>query len=469
MRIKLKSTGVLWSVGGLGENMKFNSTRGKVKGCSFEEAIFSPGYQADGGLLLPDTIPKISKGTLQSWANFSFPDICKEVLSLFIEEDDIPRKDLNELIDKAFARIELPETVKMKTLTDGLHILEMFHGKTLAFKDLSTFVLGQLMSYFLRKRTKHITLLVGTSGDTGSSSIEAVRGVEGLDIVVVFPKGRISDIQERSMTTVNEKNVHVFGADGNSDDIDEPIRALSLDQEFRHRHNLGSMNSINIARVLCQAVSFFYSYLRMCPGCDGVIEVIAPTGAGGNVTGGVIASRMGLPVKIVCAVNENDIIHRTLSTGDFSKRETVKQTLSPAIDIQNPYNLERIFWLFSNDDCELIGHLFSQLESSGAVNIPEDLLQRSSKVVSSFGCDDAAVKATMQRCWKENKYLLCPHTAVGVACYYQKLTKMEGGNVTRRRDVGASPPMLYLGRDYLHRRRRRWHCMGVICGTGLCL
>ncbi|PIK42149.1 putative threonine synthase-like 2 isoform X12 [Apostichopus japonicus] len=207
----------------------------------------------------------------------------------------------------------------------------------------------------------------------------------------------------------------------------------------------------------------------MCPGLRWCRRSNRTHGCRGNVTGGVIASRMGLPVKIVCAVNENDIIHRTLSTGDFSKRETVKQTLSPAIDIQNPYNLERIFWLFSNDDCELIGHLFSQLESSGAVNIPEDLLQRSSKVVSSFGCDDAAVKATMQRCWKENKYLLCPHTAVGVACYYQKLTKMEGGNVTRRRDVGASPPMLYLGRDYLHRRRRRWHCMGVICGTGLCL
>ncbi|KAJ8026081.1 Threonine synthase-like 2 [Holothuria leucospilota] len=408
--------------------MKFNSTRGKVKGCTFEEALFSPGYQADGGLLLPETIPTLSKGTLKSWANLSFSDICKEFLSLFVSEDEIPRQDLSDAIDKAYARLEFPEVVHLAQLVDGLNILEMFHGPTLAFKDLSTFVVGQLMGFFLQKQKKHVTLLVGTSGDTGSSSIQAVKGVEGIDIVVLFPKGRISNIQERSMTTVDADNIHVFGVDGSSDDADVPIRSVSLDQEFRFRHNLGTVNSINIARVLCQAVSFFYVYFKLCPSCDGVVEIIAPSGAGGNVAGGVIASKMGLPVKLVCAVNGNDIIHRSISQGDFSRKEKVIPTLSPAIDIQNPYNLERILSLFSNNDCNLIRELFTKQETEGAVRIPDDLLQKVHSTLTSHGCTDDAVKTTMQRCWKENGYLLCPHTAVGVACYYHKLAQRAGEN-----------------------------------------
>ncbi|MGH0188138.1 UNVERIFIED_CONTAM: hypothetical protein FKN15_027688 [Acipenser sinensis] len=322
-------------------------------------------------------------------------------------------------------------------------------------------------------------------GDTGSSAIESVRGMEGVDIIVTFPKGRCTPVQELQMTTVKEDNVHVFAADGTSDDIDVPIRKLFSDAGFVEQHGLMSLNSVNWARIMVQVAHFFYAYFQCKPmpsGADGTsddidvpirklfsdagfveqhglmslnsvnwarimvqvahffyayfqcasslensplpeVEIVVPTGGAGNITAGCVAVKMGLPVRLVAVVNENDIIHRAVQLGDFSLSESVKHTLAPAIDIQDPYNMERVFWLLSGMDSSLMKGLMEEFYSTGKLRLPPGLHKTVSEVVSSRSVTDRDIVETMRRCWEENRYLLCPHSAVAVQHHYQQQLK----------------------------------------------
>ncbi|XP_077978519.1 threonine synthase-like 2 [Glandiceps talaboti] len=406
--------------------MKYCSTRGGVAGWSFEQALFSPGFMKDGGLLMPETIPRVSHDTLQQWKSLSYPELCKEIIPLFISEEEIPRQDMNELLDKAFSKFEFKDIVKVAKLKDGLNVAELWHGKTLAFKDLSTSCLGQFFEYFLKKSRKHITVIVATSGDTGSSAIQGLCGLEWVDIIVLLPKGRITKIQELMMTTVIDDKVHVMAGENTTTDcLDLVVNDIYMDQDFKDKHNLCSLNSINWARVMIQIVHHFYSYFQVCESCDQTVEVIVPTGGAGNVAAGCIAKFMGLPIKIVTAVNANDILFRTLQSGDHSLAKDVVPTHAPAMDVQFPFNFERLLWLFSNQDAVLVDKFMKAFNESGRVKLSEEIRMKMNTVVSSYRLDDEGILQTMKKCWHDNQYLLCPHTAIAVSYYYEKGTKSD--------------------------------------------
>ncbi|XP_062934451.1 threonine synthase-like 2 isoform X1 [Cynocephalus volans] len=402
--------------------MWYVSTRGMAPPVNFEGALFS-GYAPDGGLFMPEELPQLDRQTLCQWSTLSYPGLVKELCALFIGPELIPREDLNGLIDRAFSRFRHREVVHLSRLKNGLNVLELWHGVTYAFKDLSLCCTAQFLQYFLDKREKHVTVVVGTSGDTGSAAIESVQGAKNVDIIVLLPKGHCSKIQELQMTTVLKENVHVFRVEGNSDELDEPIKAVFTDVAFVKKHNLMSLNSINWSRVLVQMAHYFFAYFRCVPSLDMCplppVEVVVPTGAAGNLAAGCIAQKMGLPICLVGAVNRNDIIHRTVQQGDFSLSEAVNPTLASAMDIQVPYNMERIFWLLSGSDSQMTRALMEQFERTQSLNLPRDLHSKLSEAVTSASVSDEAITQAMGRCWDENQYLLCPHSAVAASCHYQ--------------------------------------------------
>ncbi|XP_063257470.1 threonine synthase-like 2 isoform X3 [Prinia subflava] len=361
--------------------MEYISTRGATTAVGFEGALFS-GYAPDGGLFMPQRIPSLDRDTLLRWSSLSYPELVKELCSLFVPAELVPRDALNELIDRAFSRFRHKNVVHLSRLKDGLNILELWHGVTYAFKDLSLSCTGQFLQYFLEKKQKHVNILVGTSGDTGSSAIESVRGQKNVDIFVLLPKGFCTQIQELQMTTVIEDNVHVFAAHGNSDEIDEPIKELFADVDFAGKYHLMSLNSINWSRIMVQIAHYFYAYFQCAPSLDTtplpMVEIVVPTGGGGNITAGCIAQKMGLPIRLVTVVNSNDIIHRTVQHGDFSLAESVKATLASAMDIQL------------------------------------------SQTLGSCSASDQDIVGAMRRCWEENQYLLCPHSAVAAHYHYSQ-------------------------------------------------
>ncbi|XP_051698646.2 threonine synthase-like 2 isoform X3 [Oryctolagus cuniculus] len=347
--------------------MWYVSTRGMAPRVDFEGALFS-GYAPDGGLFMPEELPHLDRETLRAWSTLSYPGLVKELCALFIGPELIPRDDLH-----------------------------------------------------------------GTSGDTGSAAIESVQGAKNVDIIVLLPKGHCSKIQELQMTTVLKENVHVFGVEGTSDELDEPIKAVFADAAFARQHNLLSLNSINWARVLVQMAHHFYAYFQCAASLDThplpPVEVVVPTGAAGNVTAGCIAQKMGLPIRLVVAVNRNDIIHRAVQQGDFSLSAAVTPTLASAMDIQVPYNMERIFWLLSGSDSQVTRALMEQFEKTQGLKLPKELHSKLSEAVTSESVSDAAITQTMRRCWDENRYLLCPHSAVAVSCHYRQTAGQQPSSV----------------------------------------
>lgn len=412
--------------------MWYVSTRGIAPRVNFEGALFS-GYAPDGGLFMPEELPQLDRETLCQWSTLSYPGLVKELCALFIGSELIPKDDLNDLIDRAFSRFRHREVVHLSRLRNGLNVLELWHGVTYAFKDLSLSCTAQFLQYFLEKREKHVTVIVGTSGDTGSAAIESVQGAKNVDIIVLLPKGHCTKIQELQMTTVLKENVHVFGVEGNSDELDEPIKTVFADVAFVKKHNLMSLNSINWSRVLVQMAHHFFAYFQCTPSLDThplpLVEVVVPTGAAGNLAAGYIAQKIGLPIRLVVAVNRNDIIHRTVQQGDFSLSEAVKSTLASAMDIQVPYNMERVFWLLSGCDSQVTRALMEQFERTQSVNLPKELHSKLSEVVTSESVSDEAITQTMGRCWEENQYLLCPHSAVAVNYHYQQMDRQQPSQV----------------------------------------
>ncbi|KAL3041204.1 hypothetical protein OYC64_019417 [Pagothenia borchgrevinki] len=402
--------------------MQFCSTRGGVHGWDFQQVLFS-GFAPDGGMFMPESVPVLSPETLRSWGGLSYTDLVVEVASLFIPPHLIPREDLEGLVNEALSGFSVPEVVTVARLKDGLSVLELFHGETLAFKDLAMTCTVRFLNYFLQKQNRRATVIVGTSGDTGGSAIQSAKGLRGLDVLVVFPRGRITPVQEKHMITCLEDNVHVFAADGSSDDIDQPLRRLFADQDLVRAHGLMSLNSVNWSRVMVQLAHFIYAYLQLsgvqqAEGDLPELEVVVPTGGAGNIAAGYIVKQMGLPLKLVAMVNSNDIVHRTVTKGDFSMADNVKQTLAPAIDIQDPYNMERVFWLLLGRDGASVKKMMEEFQQSHKHSLPENHRKLLSQVLSTGSVSDEGILETMRRCWEENQYVLCPHSAVAVWHHY---------------------------------------------------
>ena len=350
--------------------MKFLSCRGdlEVKGgklYSLEHCVLG-AYADDGGMFMPATVPQLTQAKLRDWSKLSFQQLVLEFLSLCIEESEVPRVHLQRIISNAFqaftqtdgAGKEVINEISFEhlTLRDGARpvaVAELWHGHTLAFKDLPLQVLGGLLGHFLARKKTKINVLVGTSGDTGSAAIEAVRQSPWVNIFVLFPAGgRITQIQELQMTTARSEhnNVHVVACDGTSDDLDVPIlECFEKDPDFARKYKLCSINSVNIIRILMQCTHFLYAYLHVCPDADRPVDFSLPTGAAGHIAAGVFTKHMGVPIgQLVAATNDNDLLATFLNTGEFRPRTTgAIQTSSPAIDIQVPYNVERMLYCMS--------------------------------------------------------------------------------------------------------------------------
>lgn len=374
---------------------------------------------------MPESLPVLSPETLRCWRTLTYPKLVVEVASLFIEPELIPRQDLGALVDAALAGFSVPEVIRIARLKDGLSVLELFHGETLAFKDLAMTCTVRFIDYFLHKEQRKAIVVVGTSGDTGGSAIQSAKGLSGLDVLVVYPRERVTPVQEKHMITALEDNVHVFAAEGCSDDIDRPIRRLFADQDLVKSHNLMSLNSVNWSRVMIQLVHFIYAYLKLTDVAQVTdleelpeLEIIVPTGGAGNIAAGYIVKQMGLPLRLVAMVNSNDIVHRTVTNGDFSMTPNVMQTLAPAIDIQDPYNMERVFWLLFKKDGAYIKELMEEFQTSHKHTLPENRQKLLSQLLSSGTVNDEGILETMRRCFEENQYVLCPHTAVAVWHHY---------------------------------------------------
>ncbi|HJV65695.1 MAG TPA: threonine synthase, partial [Geomonas sp.] len=348
--------------------MKYISTRGKIAPIGFKDAVMM-GLATDGGLILPESFPQIDQETLLKWAKLPYRELAFEVISLFAT--DIPRDDLKKLIDRSYAAFEHAETTPL-VHKDGVYILELFHGPTLAFKDVALQLLGNLFEYLLKERGEKMNILGATSGDTGSAAIAGVRGKENINIFILHPHLKTSPIQALQMTTVLDDNVHNIAVKGTFDDAQNIVKTLFNDLQFKKEYALGAVNSINWARVLAQVVYYFYAWGRLPQQKEVIFSV--PTGNFGDIFAGYVAKRMGLPVeKLLLATNENNILTRFVAGGDYSLGQVV-QTVSPSMDIQLASNLERYLYYLFNESPERVRSAFAELQQTGKIVFrPEEI------------------------------------------------------------------------------------------------
>jgi len=368
------------------------------------------GLARDGGLLLPERIPQVSD-RLREWRLLSYPELAWEIMRLYT---DLPDGDLRTLVEKSYNVFDSPEVTPIVTL-NGLHILELFHGPTLAFKDIALQFLGNLYEYLLRRSGGRLNILGATSGDTGSAAIYGVRGRKFMRIFVMHPHNRISKLQELQMTSVLDTNVFNLAIEGTFDDCQGILKALLNDLEFRDRFALGTVNSINWARVLAQIVYYFYGAFRVMEqtGAERVVFAV-PTGNFGNIFAGYLAARMGLPVqRLVLATNENDILARFFNSGIY-RRGSVQATISPSMDIQVASNFERYLFYRVGENPVQLRALMEEFARTGQLVVPPDGHGAVDTYFVAGVGDTQATLTTIRDTYYQHGYLLDPHTAVGV-------------------------------------------------------
>ncbi|RLB67003.1 MAG: threonine synthase [Deltaproteobacteria bacterium] len=391
--------------------MKYISTRGQVKNISFKQAVMM-GLAEDGGLLLPETIPHLTPGDLDALAKLAYPELAFQVMSYFIE--DIPAADLKTMIDRAYSSFTHPDITPV-VHQDGLYILELFHGPTLAFKDVALQFLGNMFEYLLAESGKHMNILGATSGDTGSAAIYGVRGKKNINIFILHPHKKVSQVQELQMTTVTDANVFNLAIKGTFDDGQQIVKETFGDLEFKKKYALGAVNSINWARILAQVVYYFYAWgqVRKQTGADKVYFSI-PTGNFGDIFAGYIAKRMGLPIeKLVLATNANNILSRFINDGDYSTGE-VHPTFSPSMDIQNASNLERYLFYLFNEDSDRLASAMQQFAETGQLAFTDEQIADIREAFLSDAVDNEQTLTTIRDFHNATGYILDPHTATGV-------------------------------------------------------
>ena len=376
------------------------------------------GLADDGGLLLPEEIPKLSKSELAELNDLPYADLAFKIISRFAT--DIPAADLKDLLDRSYATFDHPETTPLVKL-DKLYILELFHGPTLAFKDVALQFLGNLFEYILEQSGKKMNIIGATSGDTGSAAIYGVRGRKNINIFIMHPEGRVSPIQELQMTTVADDNVFNLAIDGTFDDAQSIVKEIFGDLEFKQHYALGAVNSINWARVLAQVVYYFYAWFQVNKqsACSEV-EFSVPTGNFGDIFAGFIAREMGLPIKrLILATNANNILSRFVQSGDYSTAD-VQQSISPSMDIQVASNLERyLFYLFAGDSNKLSAKM-EEFKQTGKLTFSAEELGKIQETFAAATVDDAATTATIKDFYAQTGYILDPHTSVGVTAGRKK-------------------------------------------------
>jgi threonine synthase len=395
--------------------MHYISTRGGVAPVGFAEAVMM-GLGTDGGLLVPERLPAIGTEQLRAWSALSFQALALEVLTPFVG-DEIPRDELARLIERSYAGFSHPEVTPLHQAADGAGdrtYLELFHGPTAAFKDVALQLLGNLFEYLLERDGGQLNILGATSGDTGSAAIYGVRGKPRINIFILHPKGRVSPVQERQMTTVLDANVHNIAVRGTFDDCQHLVKTLFRDLDFKQRHSLGAVNSINWLRILAQTVYYFYAWGRLSGGDTARrVSFAVPTGNFGDVFAGYLARRMGLPIdRLVIATNRNDILSRFVATGVYAKSEVV-HTLSPAMDIQLASNFERYLYYLLGQDPAAVRTSLADLEQTGRLAVDAEALAQVQADFGAAAVSDAETLAQIRDTFDASGYILCPHTAVG--------------------------------------------------------
>lgn len=394
--------------------MRYISTRGGGEPLSFEDVLLT-GLAPDGGLYVPETFPQIN---LEALKGKSYITIAQAVMYPFVE-GSIPRDDFDALVADTYSAEHFRDAnvtplVPLNNYAGGnIQIMEQFHGPTIAFKDVALQLLGRLFDYVLKKRGEHITIVGATSGDTGSAAIEGCRVCDALDIFILHPKGRVSDVQRKQMTSINAPNVHNIALDGSFDDCQNMVKAMFNDTEFRNTVNLSAVNSINWARIMAQIVYYFSTALKLGAPEKDVVFVV-PTGNYGNVFAAYCARQMGLPIKALgVSSNKNDILTRFFETGHMTI-EDGHATLSPSMDIQISSNFERYLFDLVDRDSTKLAALMAQFKDTGTMELGADLLKKARATFHANRADDDETLDLIKACYDETGYTLDPHTAVGM-------------------------------------------------------
>lgn len=409
--------------------MKYISTRGKVAPIGFID-MFLMGLGEDGGLIVPETIPAITADQLNDWSNLTYQELMFEVFSLFTN-GEIPEQDLKQLIHDSYAGFTSPAVLPLTTLNDSLHVLELFHGPTFAFKDVALQFMGNLYAYVAKKQNKVINILGATSGDTGASAISSVRGKEGIQICILHPNGKVSKVQELQMTTVQDDNVLNLSVNGNFDDCQQIIKELFADISFKTKYHLRAINSINFVRILAQSVYYFYAYLQVPEEIRaGGVNFSIPTGNFGNIFSGYLAKRMGVPIKqLVLATNENNILERFIREGVY-KPEGFRSTHSPSMDIQIASNFERYLYYFSGENAEAVSARMEKFKAEGQLIFSAEEVARIQQDLTAYAVGNEECLETIQAYHERYGYLLDPHSACGIAAYEAAGNKGDGAFVS---------------------------------------
>ena len=396
--------------------MNFVSTRGNVSKIGFIDTVLM-GLANDGGLLVPEKIPQIPAEKLEAMSGLTYQELAYEIFSYYVD-GEIPNEELKALIEKSYATFRHPEVTPVQKVKDNMYVLELFHGPTFAFKDIALQFLGNLYSHVSKKTGETIHILGATSGDTGASAIEGVRGKEGIRICILHPHGKVSKVQELQMTTVEDKSVLNLAIRGTFDDGQRIIKELFADVAFKNKYHLRAINSINFVRILAQTVYYFYAYFQVKKETDVMsVNFSVPTGNFGDIFAGYLAKKMGLPIgKLIVATNENNILERFIHDGVYEPGE-FRSTFSPSMDIQVASNFERYLYYLLGENPQAVSVLMDKFKLEGKIVVSEELLQKVQKDFAAHGVEGEECLQTISKYHNETNYLFDPHTACGIAAY----------------------------------------------------
>ena len=385
--------------------MNYLSTRDKSLNFNFKD-IFLRGLAPDGGLFLPSEIRSYNKSELKDLSKLSYSDLAVEILFNFCS-DNLSKDELGSLIQDAYKNFEVKEVVKIKKI-GNINLLELYHGPTLAFKDIAMQVIGNMYDQLKVAEKKTVNVVVATSGDTGSAAIAALNNRKNINLFVLHPHNKISNVQRKIMTTIGSNNIFNIAIEGSFDDCQRIVKDLFNENDFRKKINMSGVNSINWARIICQIVYYFYAYFFL--GKE-KISFSVPTGNFGDVYAGYVAKKMGLPIdKLIVATNENDILQRVINTGEY-KPDEVKPSLSPSMDIQVSSNFERLLFYILNKDDQKVGSLMKSLKDKGSFKLSKEEINEIKKDFKAEKISDSETLSIIQEVYKKEKFIIDPHTA----------------------------------------------------------
>ena len=402
--------------------MKYISTRDNSKEYSFEQ-VFIKGLADDGGLFVPKEVKKYSAEQIKALSNLSYQELAKEIIYPFIG-DFMTANELSDIVDKSYAVFRKDNVVDLVKCGDT-KILELFHGPTLAFKDIAMQLLGNFYEHYLKKNNKNINVVVATSGDTGAAAIDAIKGKKNMNIFVLHPHEKVSLVQRKLMSTVKEKNVFNIAIEGNFDDCQNLVKSMFADKEFSKSINMSGVNSINWARIIAQAVYYFYTYFQVQDKRS--MNFSVPTGNFGDVYAGYLSKKMGLPInKFIVATNKNDILHRAISNGNY-EADSVSETNSPSMDIQIASNFERLIYDLNNCSDNETRKIMNGIKENGKYNISKIKMEIINKDFLSASMSEKEVLDTIKEVYIKYNIILDPHSAIGFGCLNK--VKIDGNNI----------------------------------------